>query len=82
MLYAFYFLHQFSNKSAKEPHLSTLNRRNSNATKGTDAKVTSHVENTIDRDTVAQDTVQQLIAFASTILVYPVKSGGRFFIEK
>lgn len=46
---------------------------------GTDAKATSHAQNKVARETVAQDTVQQLIAFASTILVYPIESEGRLF---
>lgn len=54
-------------------------RRKSTPSKGTDAKDTSHAQNTVARETAAQDTVQQLIAFASTILVYPIESEGRLF---
>ena len=50
--------------------------------KGTDAKATSHVHNTVAPKIVAQDTVQQLIAFASTILVFPIESEGRLFNEE
>lgn len=45
--------------------------------KGMDAKGTSHVQNI-----GARETVQQLIAFASTILVYPIESEGRLFNEE
>lgn len=45
--------------------------------KGMDTKGTSHVQNI-----GARETVQQLIAFASTILVYPIESEGRLFNEE
>ncbi|MCJ1346143.1 hypothetical protein MMC31_004356 [Peltigera leucophlebia] len=45
------------------------------------AKAALYVQNTVVREIVARDSIQQLIAFASTILVYPVKSEGRLFNE-
>lgn len=52
------------------------------STKGTDAKATSHVQNRVSQKAVARETVQQLIAFAYTILVYPIESEGRLFNEE
>lgn len=56
--------------------------RKSAPTKGTDDKAALHVQNTVARETTARDSIQQLIAFASTILVYPIESEGRLFDEK
>lgn len=44
------------------------------STRGTDAKGPSHVRKSIGRDTIPQDTVEQLIGFASTILDKPSES--------
>lgn len=51
-------------------------------TKSKDAKATSHDRNTVVEETVAQDTVQQLIAYASKILVYPIASEARLSIKR
>ena len=49
------------------------------STRGTDAKATSHLQKSIGRDTIPQDTVEQLIGFASTILDKPSESELIFF---
>ena len=49
---------------------------------GTDAKGTLHVQNKSTRETVAEDDVEKLIAFASTILVDPTESEGGSFTEE
>lgn len=48
----------------------------------TDAKATLHVQNTTAQETVAEDDVEKLIAFASTILVGPTESEGGSFNEE
>ncbi len=56
--------------------------RKSTSINGTDDKAALYVQNTVARETVDRDSIQQLIAFASTILVYPIESRGRLFHEE
>lgn len=66
----------------QEKLISTMPPRKSTSIKGTDDKAAFHVQNTVARETVDRDSIQQLIAFASTILVYPIESRGRLFDEE
>lgn len=56
-----------------------MTSRRSTLMEGTDAKASLHVQNKTARETVAEDDVDKLIAFASTILVGPTESEGGSF---
>lgn len=59
-----------------------MTSRRSSLMEGTDAKATLHVQNKPAQKTGAEDDVEKLIAFASTILVGPTESGGGSFNEE
>ena len=59
-----------------------MTSRKSAPTKGTNDKAALHGQNSVAQETVARDSIQQLIAFASTILVYPIESEGILFDEE
>ena len=58
-----------------------MTSRRSSLMDGTDVKATLHVQNKPARETGAEEDVEKLIAFASTILVGPNDSEGGSFNE-
>lgn len=56
--------------------------RKSATTEGTDSTAELHGQITVSRRTFARDTVPQLIAFVSSILVYPIESEARLCMKK